>query len=58
MRTQEERKERLRKAQMGKPHHSFGGGGGGGGGGGRRSRRLCSRKRSVAKSKRHYSRRK
>ena len=54
MRTQEERKERLRKAQMGKPHHSFGGGGGGGGGG--RTRR--SRRRSVAKSKRRYSRRK
>ena len=53
MRTQEERKERLRKAEMGKPHHSFGGGGGG-----RRSRRLCSRKRNVTKSKRRYSRRK
>ena len=56
MRTQEERKERLRKAQMGKPHHSFGGAGGAGGGGGRgRSR---SRRRNVTKSKRHYSRRK
>jgi hypothetical protein len=47
MRTQEERKERLRRAEMGKPHHSFGGGGGGG-----------SRRRHVAKSKRRYSRRK
>jgi hypothetical protein len=49
MRTQEEKKERLRRAQMGKPHHSLGGGG--------RSRSR-SRRRSVAKSKRHYSRRK
>ena len=53
MRTQEERKERLRRAQMGKPHHSLGGGGGGGS---RRHHR--SRRRHVAKSKRHYSRRK
>ena len=45
MRTQEERKERLRRAQMGKPHHSFGGGG-------------RSRSRNVTKSKRRYSRRK
>lgn len=50
MRTQEERKERLRRAQMGKPHNSLGGGVGGGG-----SRR---RRRHVAKSKRRYSRRK
>ena len=53
MRTQEERKERLRRAQMDKPHHSLGGGcGGRGGHGGGGTRR-----RHVAKSKRHYSRR-
>jgi hypothetical protein len=54
MRTQEERKERLRRAQMDKPNHSLGGGGGGGGGSRRHHR---SRRRHVAKSKRHYSRR-
>lgn len=51
MRTQEERKERLRRAQMGKPHNSLGGGGG-------ISRHHRSRRRHIAKSKRRYSRRK
>jgi hypothetical protein len=52
MKTQEERKERLRRAQMGKPHNSLGGGGSGSS-----RRKFRSRKRNVAKSKRHYSRR-
>jgi len=54
MRTQEERKERLRIAQMGKPHYSFGGGSRRS----RRSRHSRHSRRNIAKSKRLYSRRK